>query len=75
MKKQTRRDRFLGKIEEVTPWAALVSAIGQCYLKGEGRGDRAFCIVADICRRSATDALTPSKPLAHQVVCVANQTR
>jgi len=37
-KKQTRRDRFLSEIEEVTPWADLVAAIEPHYPKGEGRG-------------------------------------
>lgn len=37
-KKVTRRDRFLGQIEAVTPWAALVSEIAPFYPSGEGRG-------------------------------------
>lgn len=37
-KKVTRRDRFLGEIEAVTPWAALVAEIAPFYPKGEGRG-------------------------------------
>jgi transposase, IS5 family len=37
-KKMTRRDRFLGEIEAVTPWAELVAAIEPYYPKGEGRG-------------------------------------
>jgi IS5 family transposase len=37
-KKQTRRDRFLGEIEAVTPWSALVSVIEPHYPKGEGPG-------------------------------------
>ena len=36
-KRVTRRDRFLGEIEQVTPWAALVAEIGPFYPKGEGR--------------------------------------
>jgi transposase, IS5 family len=36
--KVTRRDRFLGEIEMVTPWAALVAQIEPFYPKGEGRG-------------------------------------
>ena len=37
-KKVTRRDRFLGEINTVTPWAALVAEIEPFYPKGEGRG-------------------------------------
>ena len=37
-KRRTRRDRFLGEIEAVTPWAELVSVIEAFYPKGEGRG-------------------------------------
>ena len=37
-KKVTRRDRFLGEIEAVTPWSALVAEIEPYYPKGEGRG-------------------------------------
>jgi len=37
-KKVTRRDRFLGEINAVTPWSALVSEIEPYYPKGEGRG-------------------------------------
>lgn len=37
-KKVTRRDRFLGEIDVVTPWLALVAEIGPYYPKGEGRG-------------------------------------
>lgn len=37
-KKVTRRDRFLGEIEAVTPWSALVAEIEPFYPKGEGRG-------------------------------------
>ncbi len=37
-KKVTRRDRFLGEINTVTPWSALVAEIEPFYPKGEGRG-------------------------------------
>lgn len=37
-KKVTRRDRFLGEIDAITPWAALVAAIAPFYPKGDGRG-------------------------------------
>lgn len=37
-KKVTRRDRFLGEIQAVTPWPALVAEIEPFYPKGEGRG-------------------------------------
>ena len=37
-KKVTRRERFLGEIEAITPWAALVAEIEPFYPKGEGRG-------------------------------------
>ncbi len=37
-KRVTRRDRFLGEIEKVTPWAALVRELEPFYPKGEGRG-------------------------------------
>ena len=37
-KKVTRRDRFLGEINTVTPWSALVAEIKPFYPKGEGRG-------------------------------------
>ena len=37
-KKLTRRDRFLGEIEAVTPWSALVAELEPFYPKGEGRG-------------------------------------
>ncbi len=37
-KKMTRRDRFLGEINAITPWAALVTEIEPFYPKGEGRG-------------------------------------
>jgi IS5 family transposase len=37
-KKMTRRDRFLGEIEGVTPWSALVAEIRPFYPQGEGRG-------------------------------------
>lgn len=39
-KKLTRRDRFLGQIEAVTPWAALEAQIAPHYPQGEGRGRR-----------------------------------
>ncbi|WP_018939124.1 IS5 family transposase [Thioalkalivibrio sp. AKL3] len=34
-RKQTRRDRFLGEIDAITPWAALVEAIEPHYPKGK----------------------------------------
>ncbi len=37
-RKVTRRDRFLGEIEAVTPWSVLVEEIEPFYPKGEGRG-------------------------------------
>jgi len=37
-KRVTRRDRFLGEIEAVTPWSALLSELEPFYPKGEGRG-------------------------------------
>ena len=37
-KKMTRRDRFLGEINAVTPWSALVAEVQPFYPKGEGRG-------------------------------------
>ena len=37
-KKVTRRDRFLGEIEALTPWSALIAEIEPFYPKGEGRG-------------------------------------
>lgn len=37
-KKLTRRERFLGEIEAITPWAALVAALLPYYPKGEGKG-------------------------------------
>jgi transposase, IS5 family len=37
-KKVTRRDRFLGEINAVTPWSALVTEVEPFYPKGEGRG-------------------------------------
>ena len=39
-KKVTRRDRFLGEIDAVTPWPALVAEVEPFYPKGEGRGRR-----------------------------------
>lgn len=37
-KKVTRRDRFLGEINAVTPWSVLVAEIEPFYPKGSGRG-------------------------------------
>ncbi len=37
-KKVTRRDRFLGEINAVTPWSALVAEIEPFYPQGKGRG-------------------------------------
>lgn len=37
-KKVTRRDRFLGEINAVTPWSALVAEVEPFYPRGEGRG-------------------------------------
>lgn len=37
-KQVTRRDRFLGEIEAVTPWSALMAEIEPFYPRGEGRG-------------------------------------
>lgn len=37
-KKVTRRDRFLGEIDAVTPWPALLAEVEPFYPKGEGRG-------------------------------------
>ena len=37
-KRQTRRDRFLAKIDASTPWKALVEGIESHYPKGGGRG-------------------------------------
>jgi len=37
-KKRTRRDRFLGEIQAVTPWSTLVAVIEPHYPKGDGRG-------------------------------------
>ena len=37
-KRVTRRDRFLGEIDKVTPWSALVAEIEPFYPKGSGRG-------------------------------------
>lgn len=36
--KVTRRDRFLGEIDAVTPWSALVGEVEPFYPKGDGRG-------------------------------------
>ena len=37
-KRQTRRDRFLAEIEEVTPWPSLMKAIAPHYPSGGGPG-------------------------------------
>ena len=37
-RKMTRRDRFLGEIDAVMPWSALVTEVEPFYPKGEGRG-------------------------------------
>lgn len=37
-KKVTRRDRFLGELERLVPWAALLERIAPHYPKGGGRG-------------------------------------
>lgn len=37
-KKVTRRDRFLGEIEAVTPWSVLIGEIDPFYPRGGGRG-------------------------------------
>ena len=37
-KRVTRRDRFLGEIDAVTPWFALIAEIEPFYPKGDGRG-------------------------------------
>ncbi len=37
-KKQTRRERFLGEIDALTPWSGLAAEIEPFYPKGEGRG-------------------------------------
>ena len=37
-KKVTRRDRFLGEIETVTPWAALAQTVAPFYPSSGGRG-------------------------------------
>jgi IS5 family transposase len=37
-KKVTRRDRFLGEIDAVTPWCALVAQVDPFYPNGKGRG-------------------------------------
>jgi len=37
-KRQTRRERFLGEIDALTPWSGLVAEIEPFYPKGEGRG-------------------------------------
>ena len=37
-KKVTRRDRFLGEIDAVTPWSVLVAEVEPFYPKGDSRG-------------------------------------
>ena len=37
-KQVTRRDRFLGEIDAVTPWSALVTEVEPLYPRGEGGG-------------------------------------
>ncbi len=37
-KKVTRRDRFLGEIDSITPWSALAAELEPFYPKDEGRG-------------------------------------
>lgn len=37
-KKLTRRDRFLGEIDSVTPWGKLHKAVESFYPKAEGAG-------------------------------------
>jgi IS5 family transposase len=37
-KRVTRRDRFLGEINAVTPWAAVAAEVEPFYPRGEGRG-------------------------------------
>ena len=37
-KKVTRRDRFLGEINAVTPWSVLTAEVEPFYPNGEGRG-------------------------------------
>jgi len=37
-KKVTRRDRFLSRIESITPWSRLIEEIEPFYPRGEGRG-------------------------------------
>jgi len=37
-KKVTRRDRFLGQIEALTPWSELIKELVPFYPRGEGRG-------------------------------------
>ena len=34
-KKITRREKFLGRMEEIIPWASLLAVIAPCYPKGE----------------------------------------
>lgn len=37
-KKQTRRDRFLGEIEAITPWPSLIATLAPHYPVNDGRG-------------------------------------
>ncbi len=37
-KKVTRHDRFLGEMDAITPWSALIAEIEPFYPKGAGRG-------------------------------------
>ncbi len=37
-RKVTKRERLLGELEVITPWADLLSALSPHYPKGEGRG-------------------------------------
>ena len=48
-KKLTRRDRFLAKIDGVTPWTKLHELIEPHYPKveGAGRGSMPFCVEMD----------------------------
>jgi len=39
-KKRTRRDRFLGEMEKVVPWKALLELIEPLYLKTSSNGGR-----------------------------------
>ena len=37
-RKTTRRERFLGELDRITPWSELLAALAPFYPKGEGRG-------------------------------------